>query len=258
MGPGETRIRKRHWRRDATNRCCYVPVGLAGCNGIIRFTVVEQDVPPLLPVRTMRTLQCSLDLTDDGDKVIFRQSGGESPLRTLQSGRTIIRADQKDPDGWQLPEVTELRQNDDEGCATNYMSVIAHVYQKTRGLDDDTPAGNHERDVQTSSRLRPVPERVMTTWNTTDDQTVLHCNEGSNGRCRTRRAMLRIFWRLSGCAAKPHREATGESVEEGAERLRSSTDCDPEGRQRCDVLRTMRDVCESVAAHSPDHGGTGS
>ena len=31
-------------------------------------------------------------------------------------------------------------------------------------------------------------------------------------------------------------------VEEGAERLRSSTDCDPEGRQKCDVLQTMRDV----------------
>ena len=50
----------------------------------------------------------------------------------------------------------------------------------------------------------------------------------------------------------------GNPVEEGAERLRSSTDCDPEGRQRCDVLRTMRDVWESVAAHSPDHGSTGS
>ena len=46
----------------------YVPVGLAGCNGIIRFTVVEQDVPPLLPVGIMRTLQAALDLTDDGDK----------------------------------------------------------------------------------------------------------------------------------------------------------------------------------------------
>ena len=34
-----------------------VPVGLAGCNGVIRFTVVEQDVPPLLPVGIMRTLQ---------------------------------------------------------------------------------------------------------------------------------------------------------------------------------------------------------
>ena len=51
----------------------YVPVGLAGCNGIIRFTVVEQDVPLLLPVGIMRTLQASLDLTDDGDKVTFRQ-----------------------------------------------------------------------------------------------------------------------------------------------------------------------------------------
>ena len=64
----------------------YVPVGLAGCNGIIRFTIVEQDVPPLLPVGIMRTLQACLDLNDD--KVIFRQFGGESSLRTLQSGHT--------------------------------------------------------------------------------------------------------------------------------------------------------------------------
>ena len=38
----------------------YVPVGLAGCNGIIRFTVVEQDVPLRQPVGIMRTLQASL------------------------------------------------------------------------------------------------------------------------------------------------------------------------------------------------------
>ena len=50
----------------------------------------------------------------------------------------------------------------------------------------------------------------------------------------------------------------GNSGEEGAERLRSSTDCDPEGRQHCGVKRTMRDLWESVAAHSPDQGGTGS
>ena len=35
----------------------------------------------LLPVVIMRTLQASLDLNDDGDKVIFRQFGGESSLR---------------------------------------------------------------------------------------------------------------------------------------------------------------------------------
>ena len=48
------------------------------------------------------------------------------------------------------------------------------------------------------------------------------------------------------------------TVEEGAERLRSSNNRDLEGRQRRDVLRTMRDVWESVAARSSGHFGTGS
>ena len=138
----------------------YVPVGLAGCNGIIRFTVVEQDVPPPLLVGIMRTLQAGLDLTDDGDKVIFRQFGGESSLHTLQSGHTVIRADQFDPDGWQLPEMTELRQDNDEGCATNYMSVIAHVYHRPRCMDNDTSAGDH--DPASTSSCRP---RQKTTSN---------------------------------------------------------------------------------------------
>ena len=122
----------------------YVPVCLAGCNGIIRFTVVEQGVPPLLPVGIMRTLHSSLDLTDDGDKVIFRQFGGESSLRTLHSGHTVIRAHHFDPDGWQLPEITKLRQCNDEGCATNYMLFIAHAYQRPRGMDDDTTAEDYD------------------------------------------------------------------------------------------------------------------
>ena len=113
-----------------------VPVGLARCNGVFRFTVVEQDVPPLLPVGVMGTLQAGLDLDDNGDKVIFRKFGGESPLRTLQSGHTAIRADQFDPDGWQLPEITELCQDNDQGCGTNYMSAIAHLHQRPRCMDN--------------------------------------------------------------------------------------------------------------------------
>ena len=50
----------------------------------------------------------------------------------------------------------------------------------------------------------------------------------------------------------------GNPVEEGAERLQPSTEGCSERRQRCDVLRTMRAVRESVAAHSLDHGSTGS
>ena len=71
--------------------------------------------PPLLPVGIMRKLQAGLILNDDGDKVIFRQFGGESSLRTLESGHTAIRADQFDPDGWNPPETAELCKNNDQG-----------------------------------------------------------------------------------------------------------------------------------------------
>ena len=125
-----------------------VAVGLARCNGVLRFTVVEQDVPPLLG-----SLQGGLDLDDNGDKVIFRQFGGESSLRTLKSGHTAIRADQFDPDGWQLPEIAELCQNNDQGVATNYLSAIAHVHQRPRCTNDNTPAG--DTDAASTLSRRP-------------------------------------------------------------------------------------------------------
>ena len=78
---------------------------------------------PLLPVGLMRTLQTCLDLDDNGDKVIFRQFGGESSLRTLTSGHTAMCADQFDSNGWQ---------NNDQGIVTKYMSAIAHLHQRPR------------------------------------------------------------------------------------------------------------------------------
>ena len=84
----------------------------------------------------MRTLQASLDLKDDGDKVIFRQFGGESTLRTLQCVHTVIRADQFDTDGWQLPEITELCQNNDEGTRNklhvSYRSCVPETQMQGR------------------------------------------------------------------------------------------------------------------------------
>ena len=217
----------------------YVPVGLAGCNGVIRITVVEQDVPPPLRVEIMRTLQACLDLNDDSDKEIFRQFGGESSLRTLQSGHTVIRADQFDPDGWQLPEITELCQNNDEGRATNYMSVIAHAYQRPRCMDDDTPAGDHDPASTRSCRTRQ-----KTT---------------SKGDGPTRSHPTNLPTTLPRFASGKQMHGTFENHERDVQtssRLRPPTDCYPEERQHCDARRTMRKVWESVAAHSPVHGGT--
>ena len=60
----------------------------------------------------------------------------------------------------------------------------------------------------------------------------------------------------SSVGARQSPTETGNPVEEGAERLRPSTEYFSERRQRCDVLRTMRDVWESAVTQSPDHGAT--
>ena len=276
----------------------YVPVGLAGCNGIIRFTVVEQDVPPLLPVEMTRTLQASLDLTDDGDKVIFRQFGGESSMRTLQSGHTVIRADQFDPDGWQLPEVTELCQDNDEGCATNYMSVIAHAYQRPRCRDNDTSAGDHdpastsscrprqkttsnddhERDIWTSSQ-RYQSWRGSTAWKTVDDQTVettrtLHGVRAMRGIPRHPVSGISDVDPHGTIGGHPACIATTRAMrDEGQEEQccessggsvgarQSLTERQPGNRRTIAIihrLRSRRERCEVCGNHSPDHGSTGS
>ena len=149
----------------------YVQVGLAGCNGIIRFTVVEQEVPPLLQVGATRALQASLDLDDNGDKVIVRQFRGESSLRTLQSGHTATRADHFDLHGWQRPDSGELCQNDDQRSVTNYMSAIAHLHKKSKGGFQ-----KHERNLWTSHRGdQPWGGSTAgsTTWELVDDQIVV-------------------------------------------------------------------------------------
>ena len=107
--------------------------------------------------------------------MIFRQFGGESSLRTLKSGHTAIRANQFDADGWQLPEIAELCQINDQGVATNYVSAIAYLHQRPRGTNDNTPAGDNDTASTRSRRprqntstdgngtARPHPKNLPTT-----------------------------------------------------------------------------------------------
>ena len=148
-----------------------VPVGLAGCNGIIRFTVVEQDVPLLLPVAIMRTHQANLEMTDDGDKVIFRHFGGESSLRFLPSGHTVIRAEQFDPDGWQLPGISELCQTTMKdaqqticqssiNCTRDPKLRTTIHQQETMTQHPHTVADHGRRQHRTATDLRDLTRQI--------------------------------------------------------------------------------------------------
>ena len=130
-----------------------VPVGLAGHNGVVRFTVVEQDVPPLLPVGAMRTLQASLDLDD-----------GRPSLRTLKSGHTAIRADQFDPEGWRLPEEADSHQSNDQRIESMSMSANDHCQNRFRCTSDNDAAVTRRRKSppQTSTdRYETAPPHTI-------------------------------------------------------------------------------------------------
>ena len=99
-------------------------------------------------------------------------------------------------------------------------------------------------DVDPHGKIEGHPACIATTGATRDEGQEEPCCEPYGGSMGARQSLTE--------------RQPGNPVEEDSERLRSSTGCDPEERQRCDVLRTMRDVWESVAAHSSDHGGTGS
>ena len=148
MEPGEAIIRKWNRRHDETNRCCVCASRFGWVHWYHQIHCCGAGCPTSAAGgdNEERTLQTSLDLTDDGDKVIS--------LRTMQSGHTVIRGDQFDPDGWQIQEITELCLDNDEGCATNYMSVIAHVYQRPRCMDSDASAGDHDPAPTRSCRPR--------------------------------------------------------------------------------------------------------
>ena len=91
-------------------------------------------------------------------------------------------------------------------------------------------------DVDPHGTIGGHPACIATTGATRDEGQEEQCCESSGGPVGARQSLAE--------------RQPGNPVEEGAERLRPSTECYSERRQRCDVPRTMRDVRESVAEHS--------
>ena len=103
--------------------------------------------------------------------------------------------------------------------------------------------GSGVPDVDSHRTTRGYLAGIAATGATRDEEQKEQCSEPPGGSV--------------GAWQSPTEKQPRNPVEEGTGRMRSSTECNPEGRQRGDVVRTMRGLRESVAAHPPDHGGTG-
>ena len=78
-----------------------IPMGVGGVCGVLEATVVEEDVPLLLPVRLLKELRAVIDFSSD--QLFLKKFGAGSMLSTLPSGHVAVSIVDFGRYGWQLP-----------------------------------------------------------------------------------------------------------------------------------------------------------
>ena len=124
-----------------------IPLGLAGSSGVLEVSVVQGDIPLLLPVKLLRSLQTIIDLNTD--VMHFTRLGRSVALQTLPSGHVAVEILDYGPDGFSLPQEAKAAEysecdfrcpsGSDSGCVmlTQKHSVYApvrHVQQPPAAL----------------------------------------------------------------------------------------------------------------------------
>ena len=83
-----------------------IPLGIAESSGVLEATVVEGDVPLLLPIKMLRKLRSVVDV--DHDCVTFRELNKSVPMQRLASGHVAIDVLDFGSDGFKFPKSAEL------------------------------------------------------------------------------------------------------------------------------------------------------
>ena len=82
-----------------------LPIGLAGVNGLLEVTVVQDNVPLLLPVKLLRQLRAVVDLDDN--LLRLKAYGVETKMHELPSGHLSVSVTSYAPEGWSLPRAAQ-------------------------------------------------------------------------------------------------------------------------------------------------------
>ncbi len=78
-----------------------IPLGLAGSSGVLEATVVENDVPLLLPIKLLRSLHAVIDVARGC--ITFQELGETLELHNLPSGHVAVDVLNFGKDGFRLP-----------------------------------------------------------------------------------------------------------------------------------------------------------
>ena len=105
-----------------------IPLGLGGINGVLETTVIEGDVPLLLPIRLLKTLDAIINIPEH--HVFFGKHAVTVPMRELSSGHMVIRVTEFAQAGFQVPE--ELQSQYDFRCGMEERETNAVMLAQQR------------------------------------------------------------------------------------------------------------------------------
>ena len=78
-----------------------LPIGIAGVNGILEATVIQDDVPLLLPVSLLRDLHAQVDRFEN--QLVLSKFGTKTDMSVMPSGHVTVNVLEFDQAGWKVP-----------------------------------------------------------------------------------------------------------------------------------------------------------
>ena len=109
-----------------------IPIGIGGLNGVLEATVVEGEVPLLLPVKLMKNLKAIVDFNQY--KFILPDEELHIPLHELPSGHVTIDVLQFQPSGFAVPSTAPFSSNDFVEKEVHNRAMLAQFVNKIQKL----------------------------------------------------------------------------------------------------------------------------
>ena len=107
-----------------------IPVGVAGVNGVIEVTVVEDRVPFLLSIKFLREVQAVVDLVKHEMKLT--RFGTACELKTLNTGHVGVNILHFAPGGWSFPHSAPGRDEEFHFWTTAVSSSLTFMCQSSK------------------------------------------------------------------------------------------------------------------------------
>ena len=139
----------------------HVPIGVAGSNGVLQFTILEDGdhhrTPPLLPIGWLESVGASIDCKHD---LLFLEDGSSTNMRRLPTKHRAVSIMDFSDDGWDLPQHLRRDPNVDPFVIPTFQAM---VNQET---NEETPVISvwllvdeqlhHLQDLPSQGRLQMV------------------------------------------------------------------------------------------------------